>query len=62
VRSSGTQSVADGVPTDVGQKVLGHISLQTTSIYVQPEKKSGLEEAAGYCARQHANHLKTPSL
>jgi integrase len=29
----GTQSVADEVPVDVVQKVLGHASLQTTSIY-----------------------------
>lgn len=30
----GTQSVADAVPVDVVQKVLGHASLQTTTIYV----------------------------
>jgi integrase len=29
----GTQSVADDVPVDVVQKVLGHASLQTTTIY-----------------------------
>lgn len=33
----GTQSVADEVPTDVVQKVLGHALLQTTSIHVQAE-------------------------
>jgi integrase len=32
-----TQSVADEVPVDVVQKVLGHASLQTTTIYVQAE-------------------------
>ncbi|OXC73818.1 hypothetical protein BSU04_35085 [Caballeronia sordidicola] len=29
---------------------------------VQAEKKRVLEEVAGYYARQHANHPKTPSL
>jgi integrase len=48
----GTQSVADQVPVDVVQKVLGHASLQTTSIYVQAEKKRVLEEVAGYYARR----------
>jgi integrase len=49
----GTQSVADEVPVDVVQKVLGHASLQTTSIYVQAEKKRVLEEVAGYYARRN---------
>jgi len=48
----GIQSVADEVPVDVVQKVLGHASLQTTSIYVQAEKKRVLEEVAGYYARR----------
>ncbi len=48
----GTQSAADEVPVDVVQKVLGHASLQTTSIYVQAEKKRVLEEVAGYYARR----------
>jgi integrase len=48
----GTQSVADEVPVDVVQKVLGHASLQTTSIYVQAEKKRVLGEVAGYYARR----------
>ncbi|BBQ03407.1 hypothetical protein BSFA1_85350 (plasmid) [Burkholderia sp. SFA1] len=47
----GTQSVADEVPVDVVQKVLGHASLQTTTIYVQAEKKRMLEEIAGYYQR-----------
>jgi site-specific recombinase XerD len=46
------RSVADNVPVDVVQKVLGHESLQTTSVYVQAEKKRMLEEVAGYFARQ----------
>ena len=48
----GTQSVADDVPVDVVQKVLGHASLQTTSIYVQAEKQRVLEEVAGYYVRR----------
>ncbi|AET95043.1 putative integrase (plasmid) [Burkholderia sp. YI23] len=47
----GTQSVADEVPVDVVQKVLGHASLQTTTIDVRAEKKRMLEEVAGYYAR-----------
>ncbi|SAL68909.1 integrase [Caballeronia humi] len=47
----GTQSVADEVPVDVVQKVLGHASLQTTTIYVQAEKQRVVEELAGYYAR-----------
>jgi integrase len=47
----GTQSVADDVPVDIVQKVLGHASLQTTTIYVQAEKQRVLEELAGYYMR-----------
>jgi site-specific recombinase XerD len=32
------------VPLDVLQKVLGHASLQTTTIYVQAEKKRSIDE------------------
>ena len=46
--------VADEVPVDVVQKVLGHASLQTTSIYVQAEKKRALEQVAGYYARRNS--------
>jgi len=46
----GTQSVANEVPVDVVQKVLGHASLQTTTIYVQAEKQRVLEEVARYYA------------
>jgi integrase len=48
----GTQSVADDVPVDVVQKVLGHASLQTTTIYVQAEKRRVLEQVAEYYARR----------
>lgn len=39
-----TQAAAGDVPLDVLQKVLGHASLQTTTIYVQAEKKRSIEE------------------
>lgn len=35
---------------DVVQKVLGHASLQTTTIYVQAEKQRVVEEVARYYA------------
>lgn len=41
----GTQSVAKGVPIDVAQKILGHASVSTTSIYVQAEKERTITEA-----------------
>lgn len=40
----GTQAVAGDVPLDVVQKVLGHASLQTTTIYVQAEKQRSIDE------------------
>lgn len=40
----GTLAVAGEVPLDVVQKVLGHASLQTTTIYVQAEKKRSIHE------------------
>lgn len=40
----GTHAVAGEVPLDVVQKVLGHASLQTTTIYVQAEKKRSIAE------------------
>jgi len=44
----GTQTVARGMPIDVAQRILGHASLQTTSIYVRAERQRMLEEAAKY--------------
>ena len=35
---------------DVVQKVLGHASLQTTTIYVRAEKQRVIEEVARYYA------------
>jgi integrase len=46
----GTRAVAREMPTDVVQAILGHASLQTTSIYVKAEKRRMLEVAARYYA------------
>ncbi|RQP98866.1 phage integrase family protein [Burkholderia stagnalis] len=47
----GTQSVATDVPLDVVQQLLGHASLQTTSVYVTAEQKRRRRELAKYHAR-----------
>jgi hypothetical protein len=47
----GTQSVATDVPLDVVQQLLGHASLQTTSVYVAAEEKRRRAEIAKYHAR-----------
>lgn len=44
----GTQAVAGEVPLDVLQLLLGHTSLQTTTIYVQAEKKRMIAEMGNY--------------
>lgn len=44
----GTLTVARGMPIDVAQRILGHASLQTTSIYVRAERQRMLDEAAKY--------------
>lgn len=54
----GTQSVADRVPVDVVQNVLGHASLQTTTIHVQAEKQRVLQEVAEYYARRSRDQSK----
>lgn len=41
-----SQAAAKEMPTDVLQRLLGHASLQTTSIYVQAERTRSIEEAA----------------
>jgi integrase len=46
----GTRAVAGDMPTDVVQTILGHTSLQTTSIYVRAERRRMLEAAARYYA------------
>ncbi|MBU6486195.1 MAG: site-specific integrase [Burkholderiales bacterium] len=44
----GTQAAAADVPVDVIQKMLGHQSLQTTTIYVQAEKQRMMRAAVAY--------------
>ncbi|MEZ2311103.1 phage integrase family protein [Paraburkholderia sp. RCC_158] len=46
----GTRAVAREMPIDVVQAILGHASLQTTSIYVRAERRRMLEAAARYYA------------
>ncbi|MFM0016727.1 tyrosine-type recombinase/integrase [Paraburkholderia sediminicola] len=46
----GTRAVARDMPIDVVQTILGHASLQTTSIYVRAEQRRMLEAAASYYA------------
>jgi site-specific recombinase XerD len=40
--------VANGVPLDVVQNVMGHESLETTTIYVQAEKERAIKEIGKY--------------
>lgn len=50
----GTQAVAANVPPDVAQKVLGHASLATTTLYAQAETKRVRRELAGYFEQMQA--------
>ena len=47
--------VAHGLPTDVLQKILGHVSLATTSIYVQAEEKRIAVESGKAFASKDGN-------
>ena len=44
----GTQAAAEQVPLDVLQRIMGHASLQTTTIYVQAEKQRSIEEMGNF--------------
>jgi len=44
------RAVAREMPTDVVQAILGHASLQATSIYVRAERRRMLDPAARYYA------------
>jgi integrase len=44
----GTRAVARDMPIDVVQRILGHASLQTTSIYVHAERQRMLDAASQY--------------
>jgi len=46
----GTQAVAGEVPLDVLQRVMGHESLTTTTIYVQAEKQRSIKEMGTFFA------------
>jgi len=48
----GTLAVADGMPIDVAQAVLGHKDSATTAIYVQAKTKRVIEEGAKYFAKK----------
>jgi site-specific recombinase XerD len=50
----GTLAVADGMPIDVAQAVLGHKDSATTTIYVQAETKRLVEEGATFFAKKRA--------
>ncbi|MFM0617473.1 phage integrase family protein [Paraburkholderia nemoris] len=54
----GTQAAAEDVPIDVLQKILGHRSLQTTTIYVQAEKQRVMREASRLYARNRAERAE----
>lgn len=47
----GTTAAAAGVPIEVLQKAFGHVSLQTTTIYVQAEKQRSAEELGKFFRR-----------
>ncbi|MEX3630575.1 MAG: phage integrase family protein [Burkholderia sp.] len=48
----GTQTVAAGVPLDVAQRVLGHASLQTTTVYVTAEQRRIRAELGRYFGKR----------
>ncbi|CAB3805177.1 Tyrosine recombinase XerD [Paraburkholderia caffeinitolerans] len=54
----GTQAAANDVPFDVVQKVLGHQSVQTTSIYVQAEKQRMMREVSQMFGKRNATERK----
>ncbi|MBN3808544.1 site-specific integrase [Paraburkholderia sp. Ac-20347] len=50
----GTLAAANDVPLDVVQRVLGHRSIQTTSIYLQAEKRRMMNEVGAMFERRDA--------
>jgi integrase len=50
----GTLAAANDVPLDVVQRVLGHRSIQTTSIYLQAEKRRMMNEVGAMFGRRNA--------
>ena len=57
----GTQATAGKMPLDVVQKIMGHSSVNTTSVYVQAEKKRVLIEAEKYFKLQQVPEKRDPS-
>lgn len=51
----GTQSVAADVPLDVGRRIMGHASLQTTTTYVIAERRR-LDDCQLWRALRHVEH------
>jgi integrase len=48
----GPLAAANDVPIDVVQRVLGHRSIQTTSIYLQAEKRRMMSEVGAMFVRR----------
>jgi len=57
----GTQTVAAGVPLDVAQRVLGHASLQTTTVYVTAEQRRIRAELGRYFGKGRAGATTAPA-
>jgi integrase len=57
----GTQAIAREMPADVVQAILGHASLQTTSLYVRAERQRMLEAAARYYTEEGPTSSSLPS-
>ncbi|KVA01425.1 hypothetical protein WI40_07805 [Burkholderia ubonensis] len=57
----GTRSVATDAPLEVVQQLLGHASLQTTSVYVTAEGKAapGRDDSARSCRILHGRCYRT---
>lgn len=54
----GTLAVADGMPLDVVQGILGHASAATTAIYVRAKEKRSQEAAEKYYAAKPVNQKR----
>jgi integrase len=54
----GTLAVADGMPLDVAQGILGHASAATTAIYVRAKEKRSQEAAEKYYAAKPLSSKK----
>ncbi|QGZ66956.1 phage integrase family protein [Paraburkholderia acidisoli] len=57
----GTLAAANDVPLDVVQRVLGHRSIQTTSIYLQAEKRRMMTEVGAMFGRRLESENQRPA-